>query len=164
MRCIPWLFLVFVIIACRKESTPAPPPKLPDLYSELRTHTPGDLVKANPKPRPWMLGCFTFVAPVELRWSDTIPPDLELTDRVVGDPLVKSTYAVAATGLRAGPPWSWMPVTEERLEVNVGTGFFGWTFHLQQDETGLRGTGRWWSDKLDTGSPVAVTLKRRPCP
>ena len=165
MRPMPWLILGLVIIACTKESTPAPPPDLPDLYTELRAYVPGDLAKPNPKPRSWMIGCFTFIAPADLKWSDAIPPDLELTDRPVGDTQIKSRYAVKLPGRQTQPSfWSWMPISEERIEVNVGTGFFGWSFDLHQAKTGLEGTGRWWSDTVEFGSPVAVTFKRTPCP
>lgn len=125
----------------------------------------GDLAQPNPLPASWMVGCYKVeVSDVSTReWP---PPVLvELTDQRGKAEITKQHYQVKDPASGVSPdPWSWIPTTPDQLRVSVGTGFYGWQFHLQRHKNGLSGTARFWTDTAD-GDAHAHTANfgRIPC-
>ena len=107
----------------------------------------GELAQPNPLPAPWMLGCYevTISNVADHEWMPS--KKLRLTNDPAGEDLIKQRYRVIDLMTNISPKfWSWSPVTNDELRVNLGAGFSGWEFRLHGTQKGLQGDGRFWTD------------------
>jgi hypothetical protein len=164
MRIGVLLLIVVICLSCGGEGRSQSPPKLPDRAAELRKYDPaGDRFKPNPKPSPWMTGCYSIERPPALRWPVNEPETIQLTARPAESGVIQQRYQVWSGQVPMNLS-SWMPVSATALDVNLGTGLSGCEFKLERAAGGLNGTGRRWSEVPDTNSPeLPVLFHSVPC-
>ena len=150
------LVLVIAFAAChRAETFEAKPPKsLPDRMTAIKHETPFSTPLAS------MSGCYHIDGKGPL-----LPTELELTsvpDKDEHD--LQQHYVLRLRGQSAqdfafGSIWT---PTENGVQIELSTGFVGWSLDLQKSPEGFRGTAQWWTD-VGERQDVAVVLRKVAC-
>jgi hypothetical protein len=135
--------IAITLTACMEKSIPAGPPAQRDAKSELRKHDPTmPLLKENPKPEAWMIGCWR-ISPEALPRAIPYPQVFRLTAEPIDTHPPQQHYAVRP--LTSLPERirrnRWYPRVEGGIEISFSDGYSAVAFIVRGGVEGLTGEG-----------------------